>query len=131
MKKIAVFIAVGLMLIAVSSSAQRVTIRNNRHYDVRIDGRYYSNNNSSISYLSPGYHRVQVYQIHRGGFLGMNRRRILVSSSNFYLGNNDVVINIDRFGDARINQYGNMANGNRYGRGMNRRYYRNYNNNYQ
>ena len=128
MKKIAVLIVSSLLLMTVSATAQQVTVMSNNNYDIKIDGRYYNANNASISNLAPGPHTVQIYQVTRGGFLGLGRQRVIVSSSRFYLGNNDVVINVDAYGQARINQYNNMANGNnRYGRGMNRRYNRNYN----
>jgi len=132
MKKIAVFIVSSFLLLTISASAQTVTIRSNNNYDIRIDGRYYNGNSASIPYLNPGYHDVQVYQVTSRGILGLGKRRTLVSSSRFYLGNNDVVINIDAYGQTRINQSGNWANGNRYDRRMHRRYNRNYNyNNHQ
>jgi hypothetical protein len=131
MKKIAIFIVSSLLLIAVSASAQRVILRSNNNYDIRIDGRYYNGNNASIPYLNPGYHDVEVYQVTSGGFLGLGKRRTLVSSSRFYLGNRDVVIDVDPYGYARIDESNSWANGNRYGKRMHRRYNRNYNNNYR
>jgi len=129
MKKIAIFLVSSLMLLTVSASAQRVILRTNNNYDIRIDGRYYNGNSASIPYLNPGYHEIRVYELRSGGFLGMGRRRTLVSSSSFYLGNNDVVINVDSYGQARITQSNNWANGNRYDR-RHRRYDRDYDRNY-
>ena len=124
MKKIAVLIASCLLLITISATAQRVTVTSNNNYDVKIDGRYFNANNVAISNLEPGAHMVQVYEVTRGGLLGLGRRRVLVSSSRFYLGNNDVAINVDAFGQVRVNQFDNMA-----GR-RNRWRNRNYNSNY-
>ena len=127
MKRIAIFLVTSLLLITISASAQRVILRSNNNYDIRIDGRYYDGNNASIPYLNPGYHDLRVYRV-TSGFLGLGKKRTLISSTSFYLGNRDVVINVDRDGYARINQSNNWARGNRNGNGrrMDRRYDRNY-----
>ena len=128
MKKIAVLIASCLLLITISATAQRVTVTSNNNYDVKIDGRCFNANNVAISNLERGAHMVQVYEVTRGGLLGLGRRRVLVSSSRFYLGNNDVAINVDAYGQVRVNQFDNMAG--RRNRWRNRNYDRNYNSNY-
>src|SRR5205814_2990514 len=128
MKKIAVLIASCLLLITISAKAQQVSVMSNNNYDVKIDGRYFNANNVSISNLAPGAHVVQVFEVTRGCFFGLGRRRVLVSSSRFYLGNNDVAINVDEYGQVRVNQFDNMAG--RRNRWRNRNYDRNYNSNY-
>ena len=109
MKKIAVLIVSSLLLITFSATAQRVIVRSNRNYEVSIDGRYYNTNtnNATISNLRQGSHSVQVYQVSRGGLFGLGKRRTLVSSSGFNLMYNDVMIDVDTYGQLRINQYGN------------------------
>ena len=115
MKKIAVLIVSSLLLITFSATAQRVIVRSNGNYEVSIDGRYYNTNtnNATISNLRQGSHSVQVYQVSRGGLFGLGKRRTLVSSSGFNLMYNDVMIDVDAYGQLRVNQYGNnVGNGN-------------------
>jgi hypothetical protein len=128
MKKLSVFIIVSFFALALS--AQQVTVRTYGNYEVKIDGRgYYTNQTVPLNY---GSHSIGVYQLSNGLF-GI-RRRTLVSSSSFDLRNNDVVIQVDQYGQARISQSGNYGynngqyNNGQYNNGQyNNGQYRNYN----
>ena len=115
MKKIYLLIAVAFLTI--SASAQNVILRLDNNYDVSIDGRNYEGN-ATIPNLGYGTHTVNVYEVKRG-FLGIGKRRTLVSSSDFELRNNDVMINVDQSGRLRINQVG-KDNSRRYDRNRDR-----------
>lgn len=116
----------GLMLTAFSTmAAPTVILTNSSNYDVGIDGRYYSpNNNYTITDLSAGYHTIGIYQVEAGGLFGINKKRTLISSSQFNLSNTNnsaaVNINVNQNGQVRINQNGyNNNNGNNGGYGNN------------
>ena len=104
MKKFSIFIVSALLAATISAKAQSVTLRISANYDVSIDGRYYENN-EAVPALSYGTHTVKVYEV-RPGFLGIGKKRSLVSSSNFELRNNDVVIEVNQNGQLRINESG-------------------------
>lgn len=113
--------AVALLTATISASARNVILRLNDNYDVSIDGRYYQGN-TTISDLDQGRHRVNVYKV-SGGFLGIGKKRSLVSTSNFNLRNNDVVIDVNRNGEVRINKGNNYnSQDRRYDRTPDRRY---------
>ncbi len=76
-----------------------VTINANDNYDIRIDGRFYTNSGNIA--LSQGHHEVEVYKVKKT-FLG--KRRILVSKNSFNLRNNDVQIYVDQNGESRIRE---------------------------
>lgn len=109
MKKIYLLVAVALLTI--SASAQNVILRLDNNYDVSIDGRNYEGN-STIPNLGPGTHTVNVYEVKKG-FLGIGKKRTLVSTSNFELRNNDVTIDVDQNGQLRISESGNYNTQNR------------------
>ena len=125
MKKISTLILAGLAAIAASASARppQVILRTASNYDVRIDGRMYKADNTMIPYLNPGVHTVEIYQLRSGGLFG--NRKTLVSSQQFTLQNNDINIDVNQYGRARIsedrfngrgnNRTGNWNNG--YGNG--------------
>ena len=83
-------------------------------YEVTIDGRIYTGNTVTIPDLNQGRHTVEVYEVKRATIFG-NKRRTLISSQQFYLGNNDVQIDVDRNGQVRIRETGNYNGGNNNG----------------
>ncbi|MBI2729676.1 MAG: hypothetical protein HYX40_02795 [Sphingobacteriales bacterium] len=118
MKKIYLLLVAALFVTFISAEAQRVIVQLPSNYEVDIDGRYYSNN-ETVNNISYGQHTVRLYEV-RPGLLGIGKRRQLVSTSTFDLRNNDVSIEVDRNGQLRIydsgynnNQNGNWNNGNR------------------
>jgi hypothetical protein len=88
-----------------------VTLSGNRNFEITIDGRRYSDNDNyiNISNLRNGRHSIEVYEFRRGLF---GRTRRLISSRDFLLRNNDISINIDRFGTIQLyeDQYGRGRN---------------------
>jgi hypothetical protein len=104
MKKIYLFIVSTLFLGIISASAQRVILRVNNNYEVNIDGRYYEYN-ETVPALNYGTHTVKLYEV-RPGFVGIGKKRTLVSSANFELRNNDVIIETDSYGQLRIYEEG-------------------------
>jgi hypothetical protein len=109
MKKIYLLLAVALLTI--SASAQNVILRLDNNYDVSIDGRNYESN-ATIPNLGYGQHTVNVYEVKKG-FLGIGKKKNLVSTSNFEVRNNDVTIDVDQYGQLRINEVGNNNTQNR------------------
>jgi hypothetical protein len=109
MKKIYLLLAVALLTI--SASAQNVILRVDNNYDISIDGRNYEGN-ATIPNLEQGQHTVNVYEVKKG-FLGIGKKRNLVSTSNFELRNNDVTLDVDQSGQLRINEAGNYNTQNR------------------
>jgi hypothetical protein len=105
MKKIFTLV-LGMMITAAIFAADRkpmVTVSASKRYTVVIDGRQYRTNGStiSISNLFNGEHAVRVYKGKPGFFMNANK---LVASSGFQVRNNDVQINIDRFGQIQISE---------------------------
>ena len=114
MKKISTLILAALAAITVSAAAHppQVILRTASNYDVRIDGRMYKADNTVIPFLNPGVHTVEIYRSGSGGFFG--RRKSLISSDQFTVQYNDVTIDVNQFGRARISQErtrGNWNNG--------------------
>lgn len=105
MKKIYFLLTVTLFAATLSLSAQRVMLRLYNNYEVNIDGRYYGTN-ATVPTLSYGQHTVKLYEV-QPGFLGIGKKRNLVSSSTFEMRDNDVIIEADQYGQLRINQVGN------------------------
>ena len=106
MKKLFTLIVAGFTAIAASARDPQVILNSPNDFDVRIDGTTYSGNSTVIPSLSQGLHTVQVYSV-KGGFLGIGKKRELVSSTQFRLGYNDVRIDVDQYGQVRVNEYGN------------------------
>ena len=100
MKKIYLLLAVGILAATISASAQNVILRMDNNYDVSIDGRIYETN-GTLPNIGYGRHTVNVYEVKRG-FLGIGKKRTVVSSSAFDLRNNDVTIDVDQYGQLRI-----------------------------
>ena len=78
-------------------------------YEVMINGNYY-NDNSVISNLYQGQHTLQVYETTRTGLLGVRKKRTLKSSTQFQIRNYDLQVNVDRYGQARVNETGYNGN---------------------
>lgn len=121
----------GLFFTATLFAADRrptVTLNGNRNFEIVIDGHRYSGNNNliNISHLRNGRHSIKVYEFRRGLF-GSNRR--LIASKDFLLRNNDLSINVGRYGDIQIyeEQYGRGRN-NDWGRDDDRYYNKGYGN---
>jgi hypothetical protein len=108
MKKIFT-LGLGLLFTVAMFAADRrptVTVTSARTFEIVIDGRHYMpnyGNTVSISNLFNGSHNIRVYQV-RPGFLMRSKK--LIASSSFQLRNNDVQINVDRFGQLQIMQSG-------------------------
>lgn len=105
MKKIFTLIA-GMLFAATLFAADRrpvVKINSSKNYKIVIDGKAYFGNNNTISLdrFNGGRHTIKVFEMKRGYFGG---REKLVSSSIFMVNRNDVVINIDWFGNISIRE---------------------------
>ena len=95
MKKILTIILASFLGVAASASAiqPQVTLHTSNNYDVKIDNNFYNGNTSTIPDLVQGNHRVEVYQVKAGsGIFGIGKKRVLVSTSQFTLRNNDVLM---------------------------------------
>ena len=112
MKKIITLTTAFVMALVMTAMARQpqvtLSISNTagKDYDVSIDGRFYTGNNITIPDLYQGLHTVQVYEVRSSGIFGIGRKRILVSSSEFRLRDYDMQIDVDRYGQLRINEYG-------------------------
>jgi len=87
MKKIYLFIVSTLLLGTISATAQRVILRISSNHEVNIDGNYYDYN-ATVPALSSGTHTVKLYEV-KPGFIGIGKKRTLLSSSNFELRKNE------------------------------------------
>ena len=105
MKKIYLLLAVGILAATISASAQNVILRMDKNYGVSIDGRNIDDD-ITMPNLGAGHHTINVYKL-SGGILGLGKKRTLVSTSSFELRNNDVTIDVDQYGQLRINEVGN------------------------
>ncbi len=117
MKKLFTLLVAGLVVFVTSASAAavqaRVILNSNTNYEVQIDGRAYNNTGTStITDLSQGTHTVAVYEVLSNGIFGIGKKRNLVSSEQFTLGTNDVTIDVNQNGQARIYQSGYNDNNN-------------------
>ena len=106
MKKIFTM-CLGLVLTAAVFAADRkpdVTIVSPKKYEIVIDGKTYFSGNRmmSIENLRNGRHSIQVYET-TNSFSFFKKKR-LVASKIFQLRNNDLKINIDRFGHMTITE---------------------------
>jgi hypothetical protein len=123
MKKLVTLVLGSILALTVSAQRQAVVVINSHaDLEVRIDGNTYTkpstnNSNMLIPNLAPGNHNLEIYRLSRG-FLGIGKKREILSRTTFYLGNNNVTINVDHNGIARISQRGvgrnnDIAKGNR------------------
>ena len=114
MKKISTLL-VALVVTVASFAADRkpsVTIMSSHNYEVVVDGKSFFTNGNFISLdnLRWGQHIVKVYEVKRG-FWGKKSR--VVSASTFTLRDNDIRINVDRFGNVQIAEQRGRDNDNR------------------
>lgn len=111
MKKIFTLMLSGLFFLAATAAERQpqVIVNSTSEFDVKIDGKFYNGNATTIPNLSTGMHTVEVYRKSTGLF----KKRELVSKTQFDLRTNDVRIDVDRYGQARINQSGRTGTNNR------------------
>lgn len=104
MKKIFTLMAGLFLSVALMAADHRpdLTIRNSRNYKIVIDGRSFYNNSSllRINNLTRGMHRIQVFEMTRGGFFGQRER--LVNSTSFRMGREDMRMFIDYGGRIEV-----------------------------
>lgn len=119
MKKIMTFLFASMLVVMVTASANasQVILYSQTNYEINIDGRVYNNGvgTTTISDLVQGNHSVEVYQVVSNGIFGIGKKRNLLSSQQFTLGNNDVRIDVNQNGQARISQNGYNNGGNNKG----------------
>jgi hypothetical protein len=109
MKKLITFLFGSMMVVAVSAQTRQaqVIVHAPSNMEVRIDGINYSNgNNPTIPNLPQGVHALEVYEIKSNGILGIGKKKELVSSRNFTLGERDITITVDQYGQATISGEG-------------------------
>lgn len=102
-----------------TKASGKLTIRSHDRDDIRvmIDGKRFNPNHNSlmIQQIRPGHHRVKIFRERRGFFDIFDRRYELVYNSSIHIHpNTHVMITIDRFGRARVEE---RRIGNRYDRG--------------
>ena len=105
MKKIFTLAIGSLFALSVMAADHKpsVTVKSNGSYQLVIDGKSYrADNYIDLSNLYPGYHSIKVYEVNKHLFF--KKRAKLVSSSDFTVKGNDIVINIDRFGKIDIDE---------------------------
>ena len=95
----------GLALTAAVFAADKrpdVTIITAKKYEIVVDGRTYFSNNKMINIdnLRSGLYSIQVFEMNKG--FSIFKRKQLVASKTFQLRNDDVKINIDRYGNLTI-----------------------------
>jgi hypothetical protein len=103
MKKLFTLVVASFVAIGVSARQPQVILNSPTEFDVKIDGQFFSGNSTVIPSLSQGVHTIEVYSV-KGGILGLGKKRELVSSKQFSLRNNDVRIDVDQYGQARITE---------------------------
>jgi len=113
MKKIFT-LAAGILFATALLAADRrpvVKVNSSKHYKIVLDGRAYFGSDMTISLdrFQGNRHTIKVYEMKKG-YYG-NRER-LVGSTTFRTDRNDVIINIDWFGNISIRE---MKNYRRYG----------------
>lgn len=105
MKKIFTLAIGSLFALTVMAADHKpsVTIKSTSNYMIVVDGKKFRNDNFiDLSYLSPGYHSIKVYDINNRGFF--KKKTKLVSSSDFTVRSNDIKISVDRFGKIDVDE---------------------------
>ena len=105
MKKIFTLAIGSLFALSVMAADHKpsVTVKSNNRYEVVIDGKSYKGDSYiDLSNLFPGYHSIKVYDVSRHSMF--RRRAKLISSSDFTVKRNDVVITVDRFGRIDVDE---------------------------
>ncbi len=93
------------IIFAAAAFAGQVTLNNNSGYEVTIDGAAYgANRQYAINDLQDGSHMVAVYKVTSSGLFSKNKT--LISSKQFTLGNNTVVLTVNQSGQIQINKNG-------------------------
>ena len=105
MKKLFTLVVASFVAIGVSARQPQVIVNSTEKYDVKIDGQFINGSSAVIPSLAQGTHTVEIYSV-SGGILGLGKKRTLVSSHQFNLRNNDVRIDVDQNGQARITEIG-------------------------
>ncbi len=118
MKKMFTLFAGLFMSIALFAADRRPSVMLNNYshqYKVVIDGRAYFGDNIRVdidnnygygnNYGNKQIHTVKVYEMRQGFF----QRERLIDAATFYLGNRDMVINVDRFGSVRVQEFRNRG----------------------
>lgn len=105
----------GILLTLAAMAADRrpvVTVKNSKNFKVVIDGRSYFGNDITLRLdnFMGGRHTIKVYEMKRGYF--GNRER-LVDATSFQAGRNDVLIQIDWFGNIKIREMKNYRKNDR------------------
>lgn len=110
MKKIFTLFAGLFMTIAVFAADRGPLVMLNndsRQFKVVIDGKSYFGDNIRVDlnqrygYGDSRMHTIKVYEMRNGFF----QRERLVDATTFYLGKRDLVINVNRFGDVKIQEF--------------------------
>ena len=105
MKKIFTLAIGSLFALSVMAADHQpsVTVKSSNKYQIVIDGKSYKGNSYiDLSGLFPGYHSIKVFNVSKRSMFG--RRAKLISSSDFTVKRNDVVITVDRFGQIDVNE---------------------------
>lgn len=98
-------LATGLMIAASLFAADfrpQVTISSAKNFKIVVDGRAYFGSDYGITLydLRPGFHNIQVFEMGRGYF----RRERMVANTSFCMERNDLMINIDFWGNVAVRQ---------------------------
>jgi hypothetical protein len=129
MKKIFTLLAGLFLTVAVFAADRRpsVTINTMKNFRVVVDGRSFYGNSNSIQLPNAysGRHTIQVFEMKRG-FFGRTQER-MVSARSFRLDRNDLMINVDFYGNISIKERFNRFDRGNNGRGYNDRDGRGYN----
>ena len=105
MKKIFTLAIGSLFALSVMAADHQpsVTVKSSKKYEIVIDGKSYKGNSYiDLSGLYPGYHSIKVYSAGKRSFFGKRSR--LISTSDFSVKRNDVVITVDSFGQVDVNE---------------------------
>lgn len=113
MKRTLTFLLAAILGMVVTASAAEinlVVLTNNSNYEVNIDGRVYTGNNTyTITNLGTGNHLVSVYQVSGGGIFSKKTRN-LISSKQFSTGSSKVDISVNQTGQIFISRNQNTRN---------------------
>jgi hypothetical protein len=128
MKKLFTLIAGSLLMLAASAQSAdafrsqsmskdlykgrpSVVVHSSKRFDIVVDGRSFVNDgNINLSMLRDGRHTIQVFELSRGIF---QKRRHLVSTSNFTIRNKNLRIDVDLVGRIRITESKNRFDNDR------------------
>jgi hypothetical protein len=115
MKKIFTLAAILISLSIASFAADRpkkgkisVTSNTNATVFVKIDGQKYNldRNEFVMNSINAGNHRVEIYQIEKGGFFGRMRTRVIYSDFINVAPDQSVSLNVNRMGNVMVKKSG-------------------------